>query len=272
MSLSQWIGLVCLLSVRSPVLPAAQAGVPDSLTTALYQQIDFRNCDTLNPYVFAEALHGFLNLEAAGKLNEQVHILSVADFSLSSCSKRFWVIDLSRPAVLFNSYVAHGQGSGEDMACIFSNRDGSHASSLGFYVTGDTYEGQHGLSLCLEGMDPGFNNEAMNRNIVIHAAAYVSDTFIAQEGRLGRSWGCPALPPQLADSIIQTIKDSTCLFIFFPDAQYLNKASWLQLEPGHWPGYLLPARSNPGSIPESMSSCFPGFLLASPWLLRQAFQ
>ncbi len=287
MCLKNWIGFVGLLSLLSSGFTSAFAGLPDSsaalwqqpavsfsdsLMQQFYGQINFGNAEPLNPQVFDAALHGYLNLEAAGKLNPHRHILSVADLSLSSCHKRLWVIDLDRRELLFNTYMAHGQGSGEDMATVFSNREGSHATSLGFYVTGYTYDGQHGQSLCLEGMDPGFNDEAMNRNIVMHAAGYVSDTFIAQEGRLGRSWGCPALPPQQAEDIINAIKDSSCLFLYFPENNYLNGSVWLRQQIDKLPEFLFAGSQvsghNPSETPD-LKALPPEPV--SGLLMRQAF-
>jgi hypothetical protein len=146
---------------------------------------------------------------------------------LPSTANRLWVIDLSQKKVLFNTYVAHGQGSGNAYAMEFSNNDGSHQSSLGFYVTRDTYSGKHGNSLRLDGMDQGFNDRALDRAVVMHAAEYCSNSYVNQNNRLGRSWGCPAVSPQLAQPIINAIKGGTCLFIYAPKANYLKSSKWL---------------------------------------------
>lgn len=178
--------------------------------------------------VFRRALTGYLNLKETGKLSEGKQILTVVDFNKPSTEKRLWVIDLASHTVLFNTYVAHGQGSGDNMATSFSNRAESHQSSLGFYVTDETYQGKHGLSLRLNGLDRGFNTNAHERAVVIHGADYVSDNFIAKHGRLGRSYGCPAIPVEFNAPIIQQIKGKTALFINAPEgtkynSDYLNE-------------------------------------------------
>jgi len=129
--------------------------------------------------------------------------------------------------VLFNSLVAHGKNTGEEFATNFSNTESSLQSSLGFYITENTYEGENGYSLRLEGMDSGFNDAAMQRSIVMHGADYVSEDFAAQHQRIGRSWGCPAVPRALAAPIIDTVKGQSCLFIYYPDQNYLSQSKWL---------------------------------------------
>ena len=193
----------------------------------LYDQIDFGNYKHLSYEVFNKAYRGFINLRIAGKLNMQHDIISVCDFSLSSTQKRLWIIDLDKKKVLFNTYVAHGQGSGEEYATAFSNNNESHQSSLGFFVTGETYNGKHGISLHLSGMDEGFNDAAHDRDIVVHGAGYVSENFIKAKNYLGRSWGCPAIPAKLTLPIINTIKGGTCLFIYYPHKQYHESSYWL---------------------------------------------
>lgn len=167
----------------------------------------------LNHEVFKKALIGYYNLKKEQILSTQKAILTVIDFAQKSSQKRLWIIDLDNGKLLFNTLVAHGQGSGLDMATNFSNQSNSHQSSLGFYVTSETYQGKHGLSMRLEGMDKGFNTNAKERAIVIHGADYVSQSFVDAQGRLGRSFGCPALPIELTQTIINTIKGQTCLFI-----------------------------------------------------------
>lgn len=163
--------------------------------------------------VFEKALTGFMNLKSNRHLNNHKEILTVVDFTKSSKEKRMWIIDLKNNKILLNTYVAHGRGSGDDMATTFSNISESHQSSLGFYVTNETYQGKHGLSLKLDGFDKGINHLARARAIVVHGADYVSEKFINQHGRLGRSHGCPAVPAELNKTVIDLIKDKTCLFI-----------------------------------------------------------
>ncbi len=173
-------------------------------------QLDSSN---LSKNVFEKALVGYLNLKEQNLLSSSKDILTIVDFSRSSTTKRMWIIDLKNKQILLNTYVAHGQGSGADLATSFSNTAESHQSSLGFYVTSETYFGKHGLSLKLDGLDKGINDEARERAIVVHGAEYVSESFIKQTGRLGRSFGCPAVPAALNSTVINFIKDKTCLFI-----------------------------------------------------------
>jgi hypothetical protein len=145
-------------------------------------------------------------------------LLTLIDYTRPSLDHRLWVIDLQSGEVLFNELVAHGRGSGDNLAKAFSNDDNSHMSSLGLFVTRDTYVGHNGYSLRLDGLDPGVNDHALARDIVIHGAAYVSDVFAKQIGRLGRSWGCPAVRPEIARTLIDTIKGGTAVFAYGPAA------------------------------------------------------
>jgi len=163
---------------------------------------------------FTEALKGFYLLKEKGLIKKD--ILTLVDFSLSSNTKRLWVIDLSRNVVLFQSLVAHGRNTGEEYATNFSNSAESYKSSLGFYATGEIYKGKHGLSLKLDGLEKGMNDHARERAVVIHGADYVSEAFIKGNKRLGRSQGCPAIPVELAGEIISIIKDKSCLYIYHP--------------------------------------------------------
>jgi L,D-transpeptidase catalytic domain len=171
--------------------------------------------------VFNKAMVGYLNLKHAGAASEKA-LLTIADFDQSSSQKRFWVIDLEARQMLFHSLVAHGKNSGNATAETFSNVPNSEMSSLGFYVTQGTYIGKHGLSLKLEGMDKNFNSNAFKRNVVVHGADYVSEDFIQQNGRLGRSQGCPALPMENHAAIIDTIKDGTVLYLHKADAGFYS--------------------------------------------------
>jgi hypothetical protein len=137
---------------------------------------------------------------------------------LSSNSKRLWVIDLATNTILFQSLVAHGRNTGEEFAKSFSNSAQSFKSSLGFYATGEIYSGKHGMSLRLDGLEKGINDNARSRGVVVHGANYVSNSFIKNNKRLGRSQGCPALPEELSKEIINVIKDKSCLFIYHPSA------------------------------------------------------
>ena len=163
---------------------------------------------------FASALKGFYELKEKGLIQKDV--LTLIDFSLSSNAKRLWVIDLTTNTILYHSLVAHGRNTGDEFANSFSNENSSFKSSLGFYVTGEVYNGKHGLSLKLDGLEKGVNSNARARGVVVHAADYVSNSFIKNHNRLGRSQGCPALPEELTKEIINTIKNKSCLFIYHP--------------------------------------------------------
>ena len=180
----------------------------------------------LSQQSFDYAIQGFNYLVETGKLvNDKV--ISIVDFSLPSSQKRLFVIDLENYKVLFNTYVAHGRQSGTLMANQFSNIPESLQSSLGFYETQGTYNGHNGYSMRLEGLEHGINDNAGNRSIVMHGADYVNEGMIKSRGYIGRSWGCPALPPQLNKPIIDKIKNGSCLFIYSPDKSYLNKSKIL---------------------------------------------
>lgn len=197
-------------------------------TEDLYNGINFDSGNKLNIDVFSKAYLGFENLKKAVKLDANAHLLSICDFSLSSNTKRLWVIDVNEKKVLFNSLVAHGKNTGEEFATDFSNRESSYQSSLGFYITDVTYNGDNGYSLRLLGMDKGYNDAALQRAIVMHGADYVSEDFAATHKRIGRSWGCPAVPRALAAPIINTIKGKNALFIYYPDQKYLSSSEWLK--------------------------------------------
>jgi hypothetical protein len=168
--------------------------------------------ETLNPALISnlkERLPAFLPL--ANNL-----IVTIIDFSLPGTAKRLWTIDLGSGEFLFNTYVAHGRNTGTDMAENFSNIPHSFQSSLGFYLTGKPYVGKHGNSLRLNGLEKNINDKAWERAIVVHGADYVSDSFIRAHGRLGRSHGCPAIPPEITDHFIDTVKEGSLLFIYHP--------------------------------------------------------
>lgn len=173
---------------------------------------------------FKEALKGFYKLKAKGVVSK--NIITLIDFSLSANKKRLWVIDLDSNTVLYHSLVAHGRNTGDEYANSFSNAPESYKSSLGFYVTGEIYNGKHGKSLKLDGLEKGINDNARNRAVVIHGADYVSNSFIQNNKRLGRSLGCPAIPVEITDKLISTIKEKSCLFIYFPSESYKRTSSF----------------------------------------------
>jgi len=199
-----------------PALPSA-VSVYDSLRL---------NLAGLNRKAFELAQIGFEKLREQGVILND-NIISIIDFSLPSTEKRLYVVDLKNYQVLYKTYVAHGRNSGTVMANSFSNNASSYKSSLGFYKTLDTYNGKHGYSLKLEGLEKGINDHAYNRAIVMHGAEYVNPAFIPKQGYIGRSQGCPAVTTKEATPIINTIKEGTCLFIYHPSAAYQHRSSIL---------------------------------------------
>jgi L,D-transpeptidase catalytic domain len=153
--------------------------------------------------------------------------LTVIDYSKPSAEKRLWVFDLRSHALLYEELVAHGSGSGDNFARAFSNNPESHQSSLGLFETGDTYSGKNGYSLRLKGLDAGFNDRALERAIVMHGAPYVSEQAVKSLGRLGRSWGCPALRPAVAREVIDRIRGNGLLFAYYPDQKWLASSKFM---------------------------------------------
>ena len=151
-------------------------------------------------------------------------IVTIIDFSKPSTEKRLFILDLEKQKILYHTYVAHGKNTGQNVATKFSNNKGSNQSSLGLFRTAESYQGKHGYSLRLDGLEKGFNDNARSRAVVMHSASYVSEGFIQKHGRLGRSWGCPALPVELSKEIIDLIKEGSCLYIYADDSNYLENS------------------------------------------------
>lgn len=194
----------------------------------LYEVIGLESFE-LNFEVFRLAMIGYYSLEKEGSLNN-AGLLTVIDFSRPSTQKRFYTIDLKKHKVRYHTYVAHGRNTGQNMATEFSNIPHSNQSSLGFYVTGETYVGSKGYSLRLDGKEKSFNDNIRSRAVVIHAADYATESWIDRYGRLGRSQGCPALPPGISKDVINTIKNKTAIFTYYPDETYLNASRYLNIE------------------------------------------
>lgn len=180
---------------------------------------------SLNNQVLKLALQAQHKAQAIGMARN--HLLTIIDFSLPSTQPRLWVMDLRTNKVIYHTHVSHGVGTGDKEARYFSDIPGSYQSSLGLFLTGKTYYGKHGLSLVLHGLEKGINGNAQRRRIVMHAAEYVSESFVQQTGRLGRSWGCPALSKKLAQPIIQTIKEGSLIFAYYPDKKWLQHSQFL---------------------------------------------
>jgi hypothetical protein len=166
------------------------------------------------------AYKGYEKLENKGALKNP-GILTICDLTKSSLQKRMYIIDVANYKMLLNTYVAHGKNSGGEYARRFSNKVKSLATSLGFFVTQNIYFGKHGLSLKLKGLEPGFNDKAEQRAVVVHGAPYVGNNFVNTQF-MGRSFGCPAVPQTEVSTVINLIKDGTCLFIYHPSASYLH--------------------------------------------------
>jgi hypothetical protein len=175
----------------------------------------------LNKDAFKYAYTGYKKLEEEGKLNKE-GLITICDFTQSSKRKRLYLIDLNEYRLLLNTYVAHGKNSGGEYAKKFSNRPESLQSSLGFYKTKRTYYGGHGLALTLSGLEPGFNDKAERRKIVLHGSQYIGDNYKRWGRYMGRSFGCPAVPMKQSKKIINAIKDGSCLFIYHPNKNYLT--------------------------------------------------
>jgi len=193
------------------------AEIFDTFSVNLYKKLNDKD---LNFNAFNTGLKGFLKLRAENKLGNSKY-LTIIDMSVSANQDRFFLIDLNAEKIVHKSIVAHGRNSGSEFAKIFSNKIGSFQSSIGFYKTAETYQGKHGLSLRLDGLEHS-NSNARKRAIVIHAADYVSNIFIHKNGRLGRSLGCPSLPEKDYSKIIEKIKNGSVLFIYYPQEKYLE--------------------------------------------------
>lgn len=180
----------------------------------------------IDPKVWRLAVTAYKNTRDAGIGTK--NILTVVDYSLPSTARRLWVIDMSTKKVLFNTHVAHGKNSGDNYATKFSNRHGSYMSSIGMYLTGDIYKGNYGNSLNLFGLEEKYNSNAHARRIVFHKALYVGEHIVKQWGRLGRSFGCLALSPKLADKVMDYIKEGSLVFCYYPDQGWLQESKLLQ--------------------------------------------
>ncbi len=222
------IFLVILLLIFYPVLNIAVSEEPDiaDVKSDVYSFLNLSQLG-LSKEAYQFAVKGFYKLKEQGQLLNS-SVLTIIDFSQSSNNKRMYVIDLYKRALLFNTYVAHGKNTGNEFAEKFSNIPGTFQSSLGFYITENMAIGSKvGLSLILKGIEKGINDKAREREIIIHGADYATEDFIKKNGRLGRSFGCPSLPPDLIKPVAESIKDGTCLFIYKHDDNYIRKSTVL---------------------------------------------
>lgn len=210
-------------TIKALAVPSVDSlAINDYLLAGMYVGLELDK-KGLSQQAFDNALKGYVFYRDKGMLSNE-DILTVIDFSLPSDEPRLFVLDVKNYQLLYCTFVAHGRNSGAKYARHFSNRPGSFMSSLGFYITGETYSGEHGYSLRLQGEEGGINDNAYRRAIVMHSAYYVSKSFIHHRGYIGRSLGCPALPVNLSRSIIKTIKNGTCLFMYAPSENYVERS------------------------------------------------
>jgi len=194
----------------------------ESKCKSIYNCIDTNNLSLPQFDSFFAAFQGYEQLKMQGKIENE--ILTIIDFSLSSTQERMWVIDMTTQKVILKTLVAHGKNSGLEYATHFSNQSESYKSSLGFYLTGEVYQGKHGTSLRLDGMEFGINDKARDRAVVIHGADYVTKHLAKSQGYIGRSQGCPAVPLEIHKKLIETIKNKSCIFIYHPSRNYVAKS------------------------------------------------
>jgi hypothetical protein len=209
-----YLGAVAPSSVGNPpgnrsTAITAEAGLP---RFAQLQKV----APELNPQALRAGLAALQKLERAGA-KVRSDVLAIIDYSIPSSERRFWVFDLQHDQLLFHELVAHGKNSGANLATRFSNAPGSLMTSLGVFVTGNSYMGEHGLALRLNGLDKGENDNSLSRAIVIHGAWYVSESLAQKTGQIGRSWGCPAVRPEISSKLIHTLEDGAVLLAYFPN-------------------------------------------------------
>lgn len=215
-----WSPFSFLFIPRNPEPP----GTHQWITTEV--NIIDRQADNLDPNVLRLALIAYTKARHEGL--DQKEILTIIDYSKPSTERRLWVINLNNNEVLYNTWVTHGRNSGELNATSFSNENGSLKSSIGVFVTtAEPYVGSEGYSLRISGLEPGINNNAYRRAIVVHGAWYAEGSVGARYGELGRSWGCPAVSPKLVKPIISKIRDNTLIFAYYPDRHWLRNSAFL---------------------------------------------
>ncbi len=214
--------LVLMSNPSSPVVENEGEKDINHALNPVEARICYSNCNLegkLDFDIFAYALESLDEMEYS---NEE--IVTIIDFSKPSTEERLFILDLEKQELLYHTFVAHGKNTGVNMATKFSNNKGSNQSSLGLFRTGESYQGKHGYSLRLDGLEKGFNDNARSRAVVMHSAYYVSENFIERHGRLGRSWGCPAVPVEFSKEIIDLIKGGSCLYIYAIDINYLENS------------------------------------------------
>ncbi len=228
---SSWpVTLFCLMTCwLDPIVPAGDKDglelVADEnpLISLVQQKYMLLDEPDLNPDAFRLGMMGYFSLRSKGMVRND-SLLTIIDYTMPSSADRFFVINLHLNQVVYKSLVSHGRNSGELYASRFSNRKQSHQSALGFFLTAEPYRGGQGYSLMLNGVDTGYNDLSRARAIVIHGADYATGKYITRYGRLGRSFGCPALPPYINTPVINLIRDGSVMFSYFPDEGYLRNS------------------------------------------------
>lgn len=220
-----WIAFFTILSTSTFSKSLNETPLRYADRYSIYNSLSFYS-DTLDQQVFNYAFKGYFNVKDRNKI-EKDNLLSVIDYSKSSVDRRFWVIDLKKRQLLFNEWVSHGKNTGNTYASRFSNKVSSLQSSLGFFLTGHTYDGKHKYSLKLHGLEDRYNSNAFKRGIVIHGADYVSQDFINRNNRLGRSYGCPAIRQEIKYDLISTIQNGSLLFSYYSSDNYLSTSRYL---------------------------------------------
>jgi|ERR1051325_861888 hypothetical protein len=215
---------VAFACLAAPQMRAAEQQKPESLVKTLIRQ-----APGLRGEVLRLALAATERAADQGLVKRR-DLLTVIDYSLPSSQPRLFVFNLVTRKLLFRELVAHGKNSGDDRATYFSNSPGSLATSLGLFVTADTYVGNNGYSLRLKGLEEGINDMAWDRAIVMHGAAYVSRAAISALGRLGRSWGCPAVRKEIAKKMIDTLRGGSPIFAYYPEHRWLDNSSFVHAE------------------------------------------
>lgn len=224
--MKRFLSATAVLFVLVSAAPARAAAPESAKSGSLSQQL-LRQAPGLRASVLRMALDASERAAKRGLVARR-DVLTVIDYSLPSSQPRLFVFNLATRKLLFRELVAHGKNSGGDHTNYFSNSPGSLATSIGLFVTADTYNGGNGYSLRLKGLDEGFNDMAWDRLIVMHGASYVSRAAINALGRLGRSWGCPAVRTEVARKIIDTVRGGSAVFAYYPEKTWLASSEWLR--------------------------------------------
>lgn len=244
--------LVCLLSVCSFAKAASET--PKAAHDSPTPSIDINQVRALlsqpNHAISQDVIHTVEAVIHCANKKSTLHnnTLTVIDYSMPSTEKRLWVFDLKQKTLLYNTYVSHGINSGATDTTFFSNVNKSKTTSLGVFQTKNSYNGRYGLAVRLTGLEKSFNDNAYARALVIHPAWYVSEKFIEKYGRIGRSWGCPAVPYAMIKPIINTIKDQTLLVVYYPSKKWLNKSAFLTCDQLNVAQKIVDIKQLPNSI------------------------